>query len=99
MHRFSAAHRHVLARRDAKRERALERGIPEREEVAPRELGELLLSVNGQTFALELRPDWRDCRRWYAFRNGEPFEHGGLERIWRKVQSELAPRLGERNLC
>ena len=98
MHPFSAARHHVLARRDAKREAALERGIPEREPVQPRQVGELLLNVNGQTFALELRPDRRDCRRWYAFRNGQPYEHGGLERIWRKVQSELAPMLGERNL-
>ena len=70
MHPFSAARHHVLARRDAKREAALERGIQEREPVQPRQVGELLLNVNGQTFALELRPDRRDCRRWYAFRNG-----------------------------
>lgn len=36
----------------------------------------------------------RDVRRWLAYRDGEPYLHGGLERIWRKVQSESAPPLG-----
>jgi DNA modification methylase len=27
-------------------------------------------------------------------RDGEPYCHAGLERIWRKVQSEIAPPLG-----
>jgi hypothetical protein len=98
MHQFSAAQRYVTATRDAKRERALAAGIPELEPVNARQNGELLISVNGQTIALELRPDRRDCRRWYAFKGGQPYEHGGLERIWRKIQSELVPLLGERNL-
>lgn len=97
MHQFSAAHRYVTARRDAKREKALNAGIPEREPFATRQCGELIVSVNGQTIALELMPDRRDCRRWYAFKGSQPYEHGGLERIWRKVQSELVPMLGERN--
>ncbi len=73
--------------------------MPERPEIPSRAPGVLLLEVNGQRFDLELRPDPRDCRRWLAYRGGKPFERGGLERIWRKVQSELVPLLSVRNLA
>lgn len=62
----------------------------------PRESGRLLVEVNGQRFDLTLLPDRRDCRLWIAVRDGQPWERGGLECIWRRVQSELAPRLSER---
>jgi hypothetical protein len=57
-------------------------------------VGRLLLDIGSTIIDLELRPDPRDVRRWYAYINGEPYCHAGLERIWRKVQSEIAPPLG-----
>lgn len=54
----------------------------------------LQVPATSAALALELRPDPRDVRRWRAYRNGEPYCHGGLKRIWRKVQSEIAPPLG-----
>jgi hypothetical protein len=59
-----------------------------------RAVGRLLLDIGSQVFDLELRPDPRDVRRWLACRNGQPYMRGGLERIWRKVQSEISPPLG-----
>jgi hypothetical protein len=59
-----------------------------------RPIGRLLLDIGSTTVDLELRPDPRDVRRWRAYRDGEPYCHGGLERIWRKLQSELASPLG-----
>lgn len=62
-----------------------------------RSTGRLLLDIGAQMFDLELRPDPRDVRRWLAYRNGQPFMRGGLERIWRAVQAEIAPALGRRH--
>lgn len=92
--RYSAAQLDAMAEgRAAKR---MDR--PERPAIPARSTGVLVLDVNGQRFDLELRPHPRDCRRWLAYRDGKPFESGGLERIWRKVQAELVPLLGVRNL-
>jgi hypothetical protein len=33
-----------------------------------------------------------------AMAEGKEYERGGLERIWRKVQADLVPLLGVRNL-
>ena len=59
-----------------------------------RQPGRLLLDIGSTVIDLELRPDPRDVRMWRAYRSGEPYLRGGLERIWRKVQSEIAPPLG-----
>jgi hypothetical protein len=63
-----------------------------------RKPGRLLIECNGQRFDIELRPDRRDCRRWYSFRDGEPFVHGGLEQVWREVQRQMAPLMSVRRL-
>jgi hypothetical protein len=80
----------------AQRTRAINRmagpAVSARDDARP--VGRLLLDIGSQTIDLELRPDPRDVRRWRAYRNGEPYLHAGLERIWRKVQSEIAPPLG-----
>lgn len=59
-----------------------------------RTVGRLLLDIGSTVIDLELRPDPRDVRRWLAYRDGKPYMRAGLERIWRKVQSETAPPLG-----
>lgn len=87
------------ARADARIEAALrtrefnrmQRPIAPRDDMRP--VGRLLLDI-GQRFDLELRPDPRDVRRWLAYRDGVPFERGGLERIWRAVQRQIASPLG-----
>jgi hypothetical protein len=58
----------------------------------------LVLDINGQRIELDLHPDARDCRRWRAYRDGQPYTCGGLERIWRKVKADMAPLIGARNL-
>lgn len=68
------------------------RPIALRDDMRP--IGRLLLDIGSTTIDIELRPDPRDVRRWLAYRNGAPYCHGGLERIWRKAQSEIAPPLG-----
>jgi hypothetical protein len=88
------------ARADARQEAAqrtralnrMERPMAPRDDMRP--VGRLLLDIGSQVIDLELRPDPRDVRRWRAYRKGEPYCHAGLERIWRKVQSEIAPPLG-----
>ena len=89
------------ARRDARNEaaqrtRALNRmaGPPVGLRDDNRTVGRLLLDIGAQAFDIELRPDRRDVRRWIAYRNGQPFARGGLERIWRAVQAEIAAPLG-----
>jgi hypothetical protein len=59
-----------------------------------RQPGRLLLDIGSLVIDIELRPDRRDVRRWYAYRNGLPFAHAGLERIWRQVQADIAPPIG-----
>lgn len=59
-----------------------------------RSVGRLLLDIGAEVIDLELRPDRRDVRRWYAYRNGQSFAHAGLERIWRMVQADIAPPIG-----
>jgi hypothetical protein len=59
-----------------------------------RAVGRLLLDIGTHVVDLELRPDPRDVRRWYAYRNGRPFAHAGLERIWRMIQTDIAPPIG-----
>lgn len=85
--------RQAAARRTRDRNRL---AGPERDPLIPREPGEFLLRVNGQEWRLDLRPDPRACRRWYAWRDGSLYMHSGLEDIWRKVMSEYAPRLSDR---
>ena len=85
---FSAATCTRRSRRDARREVHPE---PLRDAVPARKPGRILIECNGQRFDLELKPDLRDCRRWYAFRDGDPFKHGGLEQIWRAVQRQMSP--------
>ena len=91
---LSAASRSRLARRDAR----LEHREPLRFAVPDRAPGRLLIECNGQRFDLDLRPDRRDCRRWYAFRESKPFTHGGLEQIWREVQRQITPVISARRL-
>lgn len=98
MHKFIAQTIRHHARCDAKRETAIAAGIPDRSAVPDREDGEFALRVNGQSVVLVLKPDRRHCLRWYAFRDGEPYLHGGLEQIWRKVQRELCPMMSLRRL-
>ena len=62
-----------------------------------RQPGRLLLQVNGRTIDIELRSDPRDIRMWRAYRDGQPWLRGGLERIWRAVQSEIPAPLGRRH--
>ncbi len=95
MQLFSAASRTRLARRDGRKEFA----EPLRDAIPDRKPGRMLIECNGECFDIELRPDRRDCRRWYAFRDGEPFVHGGLEQVWREVQRQMIPLMGVRNLC
>lgn len=71
---------------------------PSREVIPARQPGRMLIECNDQRFDLELRPDRRDCRRWYAFRDGEPFVHGGLDAVFREVQRKMVPLLGARRL-
>jgi hypothetical protein len=59
-----------------------------------RQPGRLLLDIGSQVIDLRLVPDRRDVRRWLAYKDGEPYLHAGLERIWRRVQSEISPPLG-----
>jgi hypothetical protein len=88
------------ARKDARNEAAqrtrainrMDRPIELRDDMRP--VGRLLLDIGPNVIDLELRPDPRDVRRWRAYRDGDPYLHAGLERIWRKVQSELVPPLG-----
>lgn len=74
---------------------------PKKREVGPRddmrEPGRLVLQVNGYTFDIRLDPDRRDVRMWLAYRDGEPFVRGGLEKVWRKIQAEIAPPVGRRH--
>jgi hypothetical protein len=71
---------------------------PKEREVGPRddmrEPGRLLLEINGRRFDIDLRPDPRDVRMWRAYREGEPWLRGGLERIWRAMQAEIPLPLG-----
>lgn len=62
-----------------------------------RQPGCLLLDIGSVVVDLHLEPDPRDVRMWRAYRDGEPYLRAGLERIWRKVQSEIAPPLGRRH--
>lgn len=89
------------ARQDARQEAAQRTRLLNRMARPPagprddnRTTGRLLLDIGSQVIDLELRPDPRDVRRWYAYRCGQPFAHAGLERIWRMVQSDIAPPLG-----
>jgi hypothetical protein len=77
---------------DARREAMMQRPVGLRDDC--RCDGRLLLEVGGQVFDIELKPDPRDVRRWIAYRSGQPYMRAGLERIWRKVQSEIALPLG-----
>lgn len=70
----------------------------ERQPTLMRPPGRLLLEVDWQTFDVSLTPDYRDSRLFYAFMNGEPLKHSGLEQVWREIQRRRAPVLGERNL-
>ena len=94
------ARRYSPAQLDAMREgrAAAHRALPDRPDPPQRQPGRLLLEVNGQTIDLHFVPDPRDVRRWCAWRNGEPYLRGGLEAIWRRIQSELHPALGRRHL-
>lgn len=93
---FAAKARADARNEAAQRTRTLNRmaGSPIEPRDDNRAVGRLLLDIGSAVFDLELRPDKRDVRRWYAYRNGEPYCHAGLERIWRKLQSEIAPPLG-----
>jgi hypothetical protein len=74
---------------------------PKDREVGPRddmrEPGRLLLEVNGYSFDLRLDPDRRDVRMWCVYRDGQPWIRGGLERVWRAMQSEMALPIGRRH--
>ena len=59
--------------------------------------GRMLLDLGSTVIDLELRPDPRDVRLWHAYKAGEPYLRAGLERIWRKVQSEVTPAMGRRH--
>ena len=85
---FSGATCTRRARRDARHE---VHPKPLRDAIQARKPGRILIECSGQRFDLELRPDPRASRRWYAFRDGEPFKHGGLEQIWRAVQRQMSP--------
>ena len=92
------------ARADARQEaaqhtRALNRvaGPPIGARDDNRSRGRLLLDIGSQVIDLELRPDPRDVRMWMAYRDGAPYLRAGLERIWRKIQSEIVPALGRKN--
>ena len=102
MHNHAAIKR--IASRDAKNEAARMTRAANRMAGPPlgvrddmRQAGRLLLDIGSTLIDLELRPDPRDVRRWLAYRSGEPYLRGGLERIWRKVQSEISPPLGRSN--
>ena len=62
-----------------------------------RQPGRLLLQVHGRTIDLHLQPDPRDVRMWRAWRDGQPWMRGGLERIWRAVQAEVPACIGRRH--
>ncbi len=89
------------ARKDARNEAAQRTrvaNLAERPAPGPRDdnrrPGRLLLDIGAQVIDLELRPDPRDVRLWRAYKDGAPYLRGGLERIWRQVQREIAPPLG-----
>lgn len=90
MRHFTDAAR--LAAIDARRELMLSRPVGPRDD--NRQPGRLLLDIGSTVIDLELSPDPRDVRMWRAYRDGDLYLRGGLERIWRKVQSEIAPPLG-----
>lgn len=90
-----------IAARDAKNEAAQRTRARNRMAVPPAEprddrrpVGRLLLDIGSTVIDLELRPDQRDVRLWRAYRDGAPYLRAGLERIWRKMQSEVAQPLG-----
>jgi len=76
---------------------------PKARDVGPRddmrEPGELVLRVNGYAFLIRLEPDPRDVRMWRAYRDGEQWIRGGLEKMWRAIQAEMAAPLGRRHWC
>jgi hypothetical protein len=100
MSRRYAAKRYSPAQLDAMREgkAAARMARPAPEYSQPRQTGELVLCVNGQRFVCELVPNGRDCRRWNVSINGKAWRTSGLEGVWRHLQAQIAPRLGERNL-
>ena len=93
MRHFTDAAR--LAALDARRESMLSRQVGLRDD--NRQPGRLLLDIGSTVIDLHLEPDRRDVRMWRAYRNGEPYLRAGLERIWRKAQSEIHPPLGRRH--
>lgn len=72
--------------------------LPERDAVPSREPGEFCIRADGQVFELVLIPDRRDCRRWFAMRDGTPFVHGGLESVFREIQRQRVPLMSVRRL-
>ena len=87
--------RHYSKRKRAETEHDCE-SVEARDDM--REPGRLLLEISGYSFDVELRPHHRDVRLWHAYRDGKPWiPAAGLERIWRAIQSEIAPPLGRRH--
>lgn len=70
----------------------------ERQPMLLRPPGRLLLEVDWQKFDVELKPDQRDSRMFYAVLNGDPLMHSGLEQVWREIQRRRAPVLSARRI-
>lgn len=54
-------------------------------------------TCGGVSWSLHFEPNPRDVRQWRVFRDGQPWMCAGLEKVWRAMQKEMSPALGQRH--